>query len=459
MDELIQLSLPEMRVFVLDIPEKTSHEVLSGQIRLAGTAGFNGILIPFFKDGYSLYPSLAAREQKFPAVRPDLKKNPDLFYEIFESAFLSHLRVWAYIDPLSLGNKNVSPYGSFYKKRKKWISMNKMRKPFPIGLSQKDAFLCVYNEDVRRFVADLTVEIVGLFPVNGLLMDLSCYPHYSDVSENVACFCDSCRKQVKEDLSLELQQILQDPADSAFRCWKRWKNERLFSFVEYLSGRIGNVRSGIPFLTLVPGEFENLHESGVENRGEPGIWASEGLVSSLVTRYHAESPGRFVDKVKKDLSYVVDDILLTPSIRVDNVAEISSYIEPLRAFPLCGYICSLSAPLTDRDSETLSHGLFSSSSLDSLSDLFASLKCLIKFILNSSKRHSALNSFLLDIHSYIENEENITPEKTQSILDDLQTIEQKFKSGDLDTGFLPSRTLRDISLIKKLLRTTIIFSR
>lgn len=459
MVDLLRASLPELRMFVLDIPEKPTNKFLAEQIGLAGTAGFNGILIPFFKEGYPLYRSPVAREQKFPVIRTDLKKKSELFLEIFESAFPSSLNVWAYIDPLSMGSKNIFPYGAFFKNRKKWVSLNKMRKPFPIGFLENDIYLCIYNEDVRRFSADITVEIAEMFPINGIILDLSCYPYYSDIPENMACFCDFCRRQVKEELSLDLLQIILESADSAFRCWKRWKDERLFSFIEYLSGRIRKVRSGMPFVILIPGELRNRHESGRENRGEPGLWASEGLVSSLSTRYLQESPGRFYEMVEKDISFIVDDILLTPSIRVDNVAELTSYIDPLRDLPLCGYLCSLSAPLTDRDSDTLSQGLFNASSLDSLSDLFASVKSLIQFILSSSKPHSALNSFLMDIHSYLENEENITLEKTQSILDDLRTIEQKFQSGDLDTGFLPSRTLRDISLIKKLLRTSIILSR
>ncbi|MBN1900618.1 family 10 glycosylhydrolase [Candidatus Sumerlaeota bacterium] len=454
-----QIMLPESRILVLDIPEKASLDVLPEQIRLAGTSQFNGILVPFYREGYSFYPSRAAREQNLPAIKPDLRKKPDLFHQIFDQAFVSSLSVWAYIDPLRLGNKIRFPFRPFFKTRKKWISLNKMRKPFPIGLSEKDSFVCLYNEDVRRFVTEIAVEIAEKFPIQGLILDLSRYPHFSNNADTMSCFCDYCVKQIREELSLDLQKILLEPNDSAFRCWKRWKNNRLFSFVEYVSSRVGKARSGIPFFTIVPGALGNLHETGVENRGEPSVWASEGLVSSLVTRYQKESPARFFDKVDKDLSYLPDDILLTPFLMVDNLAELSDCIEPLRDLPLSGFLLKLADPLTDGDAGKLSQGLFRNPSLEPLSDVFASIRSLIRFILDSSDRHSALNSFLTEIHSYIQNEQNVTLEKNLSILEDLRTIEQKFKSGDLDAGFLPASALRNISLIKKLFRTSIKMSR
>ena len=464
------VKLPEMRVYQYQVPEKPSLEEIKQQISLVADAGFNGIQIPFFQEGYPLFYSKVAEEHHLPAIRPDLKKRRDFFYELFQIAGEYNLPLYAYTEPLRIGDVQNGLYNPLFRKRKKWVAMNKSRDFYPIDISGEDLFLCINNVDVRRFVADLMIEVAESFPFYAFVLDLHRYPNFFKPPERVACFCDYCRKHVKQELQLDLLTLSPEKKNPATRRWKRWKKQRLFSFVSYISGRLRKTRMGMPFFTIVKGGLESrasqkkVDRTGAESNSQdqvypPGAWACEGLITSLVTYYSPESPTHFSKMLKHDLSRISDESLLAATLHAKSAEQLADYILHLRKLPVWGFFISLSSPLQAADAASLSKVPFSSPSMDYLSNLLISTRILIEHIFHASKLHPAMNSFLREVMNYLDAKENHSPERTQSLVDDFRTIEQKYQSGDLDMALLPQETVRHISLIKKLLRASILLGR
>ncbi len=453
---LEDFSLPETRAFLLNIPPKPSAHTLKGQISLAARAGFNCLLLPFFEGGYALFESRVAREHHLPGIRPDLRKQPQLLWEIFDAAGTNDLPVYAYTDLLRVGHKRRHKTGPIIHRYKKWGAMSKGRRFSPIGRSEYDLFLCVNNEDVRRFIASLLVEIAEAYAVSGIVTDIHTYPYEFSAPQNAACFCEYCRKHVKEELQLDLLTLPLEKDNSAFRRWERWKETRLFSFVKYISGRIRNARTGIRLFALVSGKFPRKTINPEEESNSPTTWETEGLITSLITQYDADSPADFAPALERDLSSIPDDTLLATTLNVETTHQLADIVLQLRKLPLWGYFVNLCSPLTIEDAEDLSQWIFAQPSVESLTDVFDSVRRLTLYLLNASSLHTALNSFLSDVISYLDEKDNITIEKTQSFVDDFRTIQQKFQTGDIDAAFLPPETLRHLRLIKKLLKASIL---
>ena len=455
-ERLTHHPLPEMRIFLIEIPENPSLERLKEQIQMAGQAGFNGIQIPFVRNGFPLFPSRVARDHRMPVIRPDLKKRGELYYALFEAAASLDLPVLAYVSPLLVGDARDHPFGPVLRRHTKWGAMNKQKKFSPIGLSPDDLFLCVNNSDVRSFVAELLVELVEFFPVSGMVLDMSAYPCQSGAPEQAACFCDSCRKSVKDELKMDLLTIPLDIHNAAFsfRRWKKWKEERLLSFLSHVSMRVRKSRINMSVFLMISGGFDTMKSASLLNEDTLRTLTSDCLITSVIARYSPESPRQLAKMVERDLALISDDALLLPLIAAENERQLTDCLLHLRPLPLFGSFVSLPAPLTENLFETLFRIPYTPACLYCLSDIFRSVRALIKYILCSSDLQAALNSFLRDVIHYLDEEPRVTVEKTLDMVEDFRIIEQKFQSGDLDTTFLPPETLRHLCLIKKLLKTS-----
>ena len=453
-ERLAHHPLPEMRVFLIEIPENPSLESLKEQIRMAGESGFNAIQIPFVMNGFSLFSSRVARHHKIPVIRPDLKKKGDLYYPLFEAAANRDLPVLAYVNPLLVGDDRVHPAGPVLRRHMKWGVMNKEKKFAPAGVSPHDLFLCVNNPDVRRFVAELLVEIVESFPLSGLVLDMCLYPYQYNAPEQAACFCDFCRKSVKDELKMDLLTIPLEINNVAFRRWKKWREERLVSFLSYVSMRIRKSRINVAVFIVIPGGLDTMNTSSLFNQDTLQTLTSDCSITSVITRYSPDSPRQIAKMAERDLAVISDDGLLLPLISAENERHLTDCLLHLRPLPLFGSFVSLPAPLPGNLHEALFRIPFTPSSLHSRADIFRSVRDLIKYILCSSDLQLALNSFLRDVIHYLDEEPSITVERILDMVEDFRIMEQKFQTGDLDTTFLPPETLRHISLIKKLLRTS-----
>ena len=463
MDEMIAMnstgetSLFGTCVYVLDVPEKPSGVALREQVALAARSGFNALLLPVFRGGYTLFPSRVASDYHLPAIRPDLKKVGDIFLDIFEAASEHDLAVFAYADILRVGDRRIHEFGPIIARRKKWAAMNKRKTYAPIGASQNDLFLCLNNPEVRRFSADLLIEIVESFPVTGIVVDMHTYPFEYSTPDEAACFCDYCRRAVKEELKIEPASLSLKDEDAATTLWKAWKKECLTKYMAYLSGRLREARFSMPFLLVIPGEFPMPGaDSFREIQSSATTWINDGLITSLIARYPATPPFVLEATIEGDLHRIADDAMFAPMFQSETLSRLADYLRHLAPLPLWGYFISLAYPLNQQDAERLSHPRLTRISLDSPMGIFQSARTLIEHLIGSTGLQPALNSFLNEVRAALVREETPTFEQIQDIIEDLRTLEEKFHGGDIDSVLVAPETLRHLSLIKRLLKVSII---
>ena len=459
--EIFEGSLPGSRIYYFPIPENPGESVLKNRINLVKMAGFNGILLPFYKEGTPLFESEVAHRNHFRKIRPDLEKAPDIFDIIFHEASENGLSVYAMVEPLVAGDNylHLDENVPFFRRGHKLASMNRLKNLFPLGDNPGRMYLCINNVDTRRFVADLVVEISEAYPVSAVVLDIHDYPYESDVPDYTSCYCRYCRKQVEKELQLDLMTIPLDPEDPAYKRWKRWKEGRRLSFIQYVFSRMAKTRRRMPFLTIVPRDFTTVIASPDKNEITPASWASEGIVTSLIPDYKDVESSKMVKRLEADLENIPDDSLLAPFFHLKESQELSAFLEPLGQLPLWGYFISLEEQISETMALKLREYPFHKDEVDSMNDIHTSILSLLDYLLHCGKGHFAGEGFLMNLRNDLEEKDKISMDRMLEYLDDLRTVEQKLQSGDLDSVLMPEKALRHLKLVKKMLKAALLLSR
>lgn len=456
MPESVATTLPETWIYLLDVPTKPSTETLREQISFAAAAGFNGIMLPLFQDGYSLFPSRVAAEYRLHAIRPDLRKRDDLLTEIFQAAAKYDMSVFAYLDLLRVGDARVHDLGPVLSRRKKWGALNKRKAFSPIGSSPNDFFLCINNPEIRRFSADLAVELVESFPVDALILDLHHYPFESESPDTESCFCEYCVRTVRNDLQLDLPTLTLKKDDPASRRWMKWKEERFLKYLAAISGRLHEARFGLPFLPVLPGDLPQPAEGKPHPFSSISTWADEGIISSAALLYPSRPAFILEATIESDLSRFPDDNLLMPYFIMESLSHFAEYRAHLSRLPLWGCLVSLSYPLSKNDVERTPGAQLPKVRIDSITGILKSSAQIVEHLIFNSSHQPALKTFLQDLLVSLSKEEEPELELIQNRVEDLRSLEEKLQTGDMDAALTAPDFVRHLSLLKRLLKASII---
>ncbi len=447
--------LPETRVFYLELPENPSADRLARQIALAGEAGFNALAIPFFSNGFSIHHSDVCKGIGLPLCRPDLKRDEELLDVLFETADAHSLKVYALASPLSAGDEayHWDARYPFFRRGHRLAARNKLQELHPLGNTSHERFLCLYNPETRHFAADLMVEIAETYPVSALVLDIANYPFSADVPENNACFCRFCKKEVAEEIQIDLNTLPLDPSDTAFRIWNRWKNARCYDLVRNASSRVHKVRRDCPFFVLVSGPLESSDEQTAGENTDPSSWLSDGLSSALLISYESSSPEEFISHMNHDSGHIEHDNLMAPFLKTETIAQLAGQMNAVRTLPLGAAFVRLNDELSEESAAEIRTLCFPVPAADIFINRREALWQILWYLLGSSDAHPALDSFLKDVLIHLENTETLTLEKVEELVEDFHTLELQFLSGDMDSALLPLEALRHLSLIKKILKS------
>ncbi|HOE63121.1 MAG TPA: family 10 glycosylhydrolase [Candidatus Sumerlaeota bacterium] len=456
MSESVSSTLPENWIYLIDVPMKPSTQTLSEQISLAAAAGFNGIMLPLFQDGYPLFPSRVAAEYKLHAIRPDLRKRDDLLAEIFNAAVQHDMFVFAYLDLLRVGDARVHDLGPVLSKRKKWGALNKKKTFSPIGASQNDLFLCINNPEIRRFSADIAVELVESFPVDALILDTHLYPFESQSPDTASCFCDYCVRAVRDDLQLDLPTLTLKKDDPASRRWMKWKEERFIKYLAAMSGRLHEARFGLPFLPILPGDLPQPIEGKPHPLSSVSTWVDEGIVSSVAFIYPSRPAFVLEATIESDLSRLPDHNLLAPYFIMDSLSHFPEYRAHLNRLPIWGSLVSLSYPLSKNDIERTPGVQAPKIRIDTIAGIFKSCSQIVEHLIYNSPHQPALKAFLQDLRVLFAEEKEPEMELVQNLVEDMRSLDEKLQTGDMDAALTSPEFIRHLSLIKRLLNASII---
>lgn len=253
-----------------------TREEIGGKLDLVRSAHLNTALIGTQFRGYVAYPGSAVLPQF-----PDFK-GQDIFGIWVDEARRRGLRAeawmeygfYAYFTPDAAKDPSM---GAILDKHPDLLSVDPKGTRF-IHRAFGDFYsICPSNPRSHRVLADLCVEAVTKYPVDGLNLDRIRY------AAGDYCHCDYCKTTFKRDTGIELvPEFAEDGAEA--KRWLEWKREQTARAVETISKAVRAARPEIPITSYVVGPDE------MDEKAQGwDLWARRGLVDALaVSMYGAD---------------------------------------------------------------------------------------------------------------------------------------------------------------------------
>jgi uncharacterized lipoprotein YddW (UPF0748 family) len=244
------------------------------------TGGFNMILPNQLWAGQADYPSkLLPHSETF-------RKYGDQVAQCVAAAHRHGLQVHVWKVNFNLGN---AP--------KEFVEKLRRDGRTQVSAAGKTAnWLCPSHPENLKLEVDTMVEVVRMYPVDGLHFD---YIRYPDAEH---CYCDGCRKRFEADSGTPVTHW---PVD-CYRGPRRdeycaWRCRQITRVVEAASREAKRVRPGIKISAAVFGDYPSCRQSV----GQDWVaWAKAGCVDFLCPMDYTASDDTLVDLVASQVSLV-----------------------------------------------------------------------------------------------------------------------------------------------------------
>jgi uncharacterized lipoprotein YddW (UPF0748 family) len=344
------------------------HHLAEGLARLA-ELGFNTIYPTVWQRGYTLYPSLVARELTGSLVLPNSPfDGRDLLAEIIELAQPLKLRVIPWFEYGLM----VPPRSSIACQYPDLLTLD------PDGNSQRiqgandrqdpNVWLNPAHDRVRQFMVDLVSDLVDRYPVAGIqLDDHFCFPvemGYDSPGERLAPvgFPDhgsESRQRLRQRLT---QQLFKQDACSG---WNEWRAGQLTEFLRQIVSSVKSIRRDC-IISISPNPLGFSKSRYLVDWQQ---WCNLGLIDELVLQVYRDRLAAFRSEIiKPEVRSIQTKIptligiltgLRTKSIATETIAK---QVAAVTADRLAGYSCffyetlfyeRLSPTLVSRDRQQL----------------------------------------------------------------------------------------------------------
>ena len=136
--------------------------------------------------------------------------------------------------------------------------------------------ICPSNPKSHQILADLCVEAVTKYPLDGLNLDRIRY------AASDYCHCDYCKSAFQRDTGVALVQFPEGSAEA--KRWLDWKRDQTAKAVATISKAVRAARPGMPITSYVVGPDE------MDDKAQGwDLWAKRGFVDALaVSMYGAD---------------------------------------------------------------------------------------------------------------------------------------------------------------------------
>ncbi|MBN1517202.1 family 10 glycosylhydrolase [Candidatus Sumerlaeota bacterium] len=314
--------------------------------------GYNLLVVNGLEEGYTIYPSEVMHAQGFPAIHPFQRRHRDMFQQVIEIASRLDFHIYLRASLTKLLARNRFRAHPVISKQPSWsVCDHAGRRMFAAQHPQLN-FLCPANPEVRRHLGAVLSEMIVGQPVSGVMLADVGFPLRSAYPDTAACFCESCKRQVDQELAINLAEIELDPADAAYQRWTEWRTERVGAFVASLRSRIQSVR---PDLIIGLQFYGGL---GPDSK-HPGTllavreWLEEGLLDLAAPVYMPRIADDFWLDMPNDVERLPANTLILPTLRDLPMENAREMIQLIKELPLCGFLLDPGMPLTEEVKEQL----------------------------------------------------------------------------------------------------------
>lgn len=360
--EAARAAVPQTRGYVINVVRSLSPISLENEIQRAAQAGFNVLLFPIYNNGWTLFPSEAARAHGMKRISPLFSKwNP--LAKACRIAADTGMSVWAYGRPFNFHPRfSVADHKLLHKKPQWRLRthpdyQNSHHKRYELWHP------CPLNPDYRRYIGDVLTEVAHSYPITGLVLYYSSYGlHGGPLGHFPFCFCESCRAQYREEYP---DADLVADAGSNIERVRTWQLDMSHDTLAYLRHRILRARRALRFICRARPHWRGepptrgVTERNVRLMDWPALMDS-GAVDELLVDPDDEPLGASLgSRVAADYAFLGDRVLFSPVISVEDPANLRIPLRVLYRYPIPGFIAQFQHPLSLDDAQAIRESYFS----------------------------------------------------------------------------------------------------
>lgn len=392
---------PETRGVTINLSSNISPTWLGLEIERIARAGFNLLVFPVYNNGWTLYPSEAARSVGMQPINTVFRKWDPLATAV-ELAHVAGLTVWGFLRPYTFHPRYSIAEHKLLRRHPEW----RMRAHPGHGSAETRRIEswnpCPINPDYRRYLGDLVAEATSRYPLDGLVVDFTNFPlRQGSLEAAPFCFCARCRERYYQQTNVDLLSIVGEGHLDAVR---QWQTTAIHDNVLYLRYRLRRSRGGIRFVGRVRPFWREYERSrGFEGEDIPLIdWgtllAQYGL-EQLIADHDGEPCGPTLRwRLAADYAYLGDRAAFMPMLSVRDPRELSEAMAAIRRYPMSGCLVEFQKTLSDEGADWLRGEVFSNPAQPPENDLPAAAGWLLERVqdhyLHDPMLHDLMHDFL-----------------------------------------------------------------
>lgn len=431
---------------------------LRGELETVALAGFNVILLPVYVNGFTAYPSQAARRGRLDEIDP-MYRGRDPVYEALDTAGRLGLTVWGLARPYSLAPRYGPTPQRLLKKHPDWrmrVHPTYRRTSF----RHREAHMaCPINPEHRRRIGDILTELVAGYSINGLVVNYTGFGlRTGPLETSPFCFCDSCAERYAAQTGGEIFSDALDPHGLARL--RNWQTRAAHASLEYLRHRIIKTRRTIRLISRVAPQWRWSPEDSAVNLKPPFVmdWNSllnTGAVEELLVDHEEEDGSQvFSARLASDLAYLHDDSLVLPSLYLRAVEDLREPVAAVRRYPVAGLLVECSRPLTRDEALRIRDTHFAEPARSPDDEPLMSVAFLLRRVQARHRDNDLINDFMRDFLRLIEMQvsRGMSFAALQLILENLAGLQTAIRRGRLGAYPIPESVHRDIGLARRIIR-------
>ncbi len=456
------LVLPETRGFYIEHAKGFSAEALGEEIDRAARAGFNVVVFPIYINGYTLFPSVVAREAPFDSLHPDFRRWDPLAVAL-ERCHGHGMSLWGLARAYNFHPRYSAAPQRLLRRFPQWsMRIHPQYRTSP--LRRRESYVaCPINPSYRRYLAGLLAEVVMAYPIDGVVLNLSGYGlRGGSLEASPFCFCPACAERYRQARGADLIETALTEAGIADV--RQWQTEASMQALEYIRHRVIKTRRTLRLLCRAQPQWRwNADFAGPMLHAPYCLdWnraLGSGIVEALIVDHDDErAPELFSARLVSDLAELHQDALFVPAVQVERPEDLEAPLAAVRRYPVSGLVVEWVEAFEPDQADAVRRRFFSEPASVPEGAPLPSVALLLRRIGERHAENPLIGDFMRDFLRLVRRafQDGASYHDLSVILENLVGLQEAIRRRRLGGYHVPESTLRDLSLARRILRLALL---
>ncbi len=252
---------------------------LQGAMAELRRLNFNTVYPVVWNSGYALYPSAVAQRTGIqPFVHRGLQ-GQDMLADTIDQA---HRQGMLALPWFEFGFM-APPLSELTQQHPNWLTQRRDGSKTWIGAAGEVVWLNPFHPEVQKFFADLVLEVVSQYDVDGIQFD----DHTS--LPNEFGYDAYTRALYKQETKKEVPANPQDPA------WVKWRADKITAFMVQLNQAV-KARKPAALFSVAPNPYPTAYQSYLQDWLG---WVRKGIVDELIVQVYRDNLQNYLTQVSR----------------------------------------------------------------------------------------------------------------------------------------------------------------